>query len=167
MAIDMFLTFELPGLPGESQDDKHQAWIEVLSFSFGASQKSAGERSTGGAASAERVSMQDFSIVKALDKASPKLFLKCCTGEHFGLVTLVLCRATGDKSKYMEYKMRDVLVTSVRKGGAAQGGEGLPLEEVGFNFGKIELTYTETDRKTGKRKGDVKSNWDLVGNKGG
>jgi type VI secretion system secreted protein Hcp len=165
MAIDMFL--KLSTVPGESQDEKHKEWIEVLSFSWGASQKSAGERSTGGAASAERVSMQDFSIVKTLDKASPKLFLCCCKGEHIPEVKLELCRATGDKSKYMEYKMTDVLISSVRKGGTAQGGEALPMEEVGFNYGKIELTYTETDHKTGKPKGDVKANWDLVVNKGG
>jgi type VI secretion system secreted protein Hcp len=164
MAIDMFL--KISTVPGESQDDKHKDWIEVLSFSFGASQKSAGERSTGGAASAERVSMQDFSVVKSLDKASPKLFIACCKGEHISEVKLELCRATGDKSKYMEYKMTDVLVSSVRKGGSAQGGEGLPLEEVAFNFGKIDWTYTATDHKTGKPSGDVKAHWDLVSNKG-
>ena len=164
MAIDMFL--KLSTIPGESQDDKHKDWIEVLSFSFGASQSSAGERSTGGAASSQRVSMQDFSIVKQLDKASPKLFLACCKGEHIPEVKLELCRATGDKSKYMEYKMTDVLISSFRKGAASQGGEGLPMEEVAFNFGKIEWTYTATDHKTGKPSGDVKANWDLVANKG-
>jgi type VI secretion system secreted protein Hcp len=164
MAIDMFL--KVSDIIGESQDKQHYEWIEVLSFSFGASQKSAGERSTGGAASAERVSMQDFSIVKALDKASPKLFLACCNGKHIPEVTLELCRATGDKSKYMEYKMKSVLVSSFRKGGSAQGGEGLPLEEVSFNFGEIAWTYTATDHKTGKRKGDVKAKWSTVANTG-
>lgn len=164
MAIDMFL--KVKTIPGESTDDKHSEWIEVLSYSFGASQPSSGSRSTGGAASAERVTMQDFSIVKNVDKTTPKLFLSCCKGEHIDEVTLELCRATGDKSKYLQYKMTDVMISSVRKGAAAQGGENLPMEEVGFNFGKIEITYTETDHKTGKPKGDVKANWDLVANKG-
>jgi type VI secretion system secreted protein Hcp len=78
-----------------------------------------------------------------------------------------LCRATGDKQKYMEYKLTDVLVSSVRPGGSSKGGETLPLEEVSFNYGKLEITYTQTDQKTGKPKGDVKANWDLVANKGG
>ncbi len=164
MAYDMFL--KLSTVPGESQDEKHKDWIEVLSFSFGVSQSTAGERSTGGAASAARVSMQDFSIVKAVDKATPKLFLACCKGDHIPEVKLELCRATGDKSKYLEYKMTDVLITGFRKGGSAQGGESLPMEEVAFNFGKIEINYTATDHKTGKPSGDVKANWDLVANKG-
>jgi glutamyl-tRNA reductase len=45
-------------------------------------------------------------------------------------------------------------------------GRALPLEEVSFNYGKIEWTYTETDHATGKPKGDVKANWDLKANKG-
>lgn len=78
-----------------------------------------------------------------------------------------LCRATGEKQKYMEYILTDSIVSSVRPGGSAQGGEALPLEEVSFNYGKIEWIYTETDHETGQPKGDVKTNWDLVANKGG
>jgi type VI secretion system secreted protein Hcp len=165
MAFDAFL--KIDGIDGESQDDKHKDWVEVLSFSCGASQPSAGSRSSGGAASAERVNLQDFSVVKTLDKASPKLALHCCNGKHIKEVKVELCRATGDKQKYMEYKMSDVIVSSVRPGGSAHGGESLPLEEVSFNFGKIEWIYTATDQKTGKPKGDVKANWDTVANKGG
>ena len=67
----------------------------------------------------------------------------------------------------MEYVMTDTIISSVRPGGSAQGGEALPLEEVSFNYGKIEWIYTETDHKTGQPAGDVKAHWDLVTNKGG
>lgn len=164
MAFDSFL--KISTIPGESTDDKHKDWIEILSFSWGVSQPSSGAASTGGARSAERCNHQDLSLVKVLDKASPKLFLACCKGEHIPEIKLELCRAAGDKTKYMEYKLTDVIVSSVRPGGSAHGGESLPLEEVSFNYGKIELTYTATDHKTGKPAGDVKANWSLVENKG-
>jgi type VI secretion system secreted protein Hcp len=164
MAFDAFL--KIDGVPGESTDDKHKDWIEVLSYSHGLSQPSSGSRSSGGAASAERCNHQDFSVVKVLDKASAKLALFCCKGGHIPKVKIELCRATGDKQKYMEYTMSDVIVSSVRPGGSSHGGETLPLEEVSFNYGKIEWTYTETDHQTGKPKGDVKANWDVVQNKG-
>lgn len=164
MAFDAFL--KIDGIPGESSDDKHKEWIEVLSYSHGVSQASSGSASTGGGRSAERCNHSDFSIVKALDKASPKLALACCNGTHIKEVKLELCRAAGDKTKYMEYKLSDAIVSSVRPGGAAQGGETLPLEEVAFSYGKIEWTYTATDPKTGKASGDVKANWDLTANKG-
>ena len=165
MAFDCFL--KIDGVPGESTDDKHKDWIELLSYSHGVSQPSSGSVSSGGSRSAERCDHADFSIVKTLDKASPKLSLFCCDGTHVKTIKMELCRATGDKQKYMEYVLTDVIVSGVRPGGSAQGGEALPLEEVTFNYGKIEWIYTETAHDTGKPKGDIKANWDLELNKGG
>ena len=162
--FDAFL--KINGIEGESQDDKHKNQIEILSFSWGANQTATGAASSGGARSAERVNLSDFSIVKSVDKASPKLFLHCCNGKHIPDVTLELCRATGDKQPYLEYKMTDVMISSYRPGGASHGGESLPMEEVSFNYAKIEFKYTATDQKTGKSAGDVKANWDQVANKG-
>jgi type VI secretion system secreted protein Hcp len=164
MAFDAFL--KIATVPGESTDDKHKDWIEVLSYSWGVSQTGSGSRSTAGARSSERCDHHDFSIVKVLDKASAKLFLSCCKGEHIKDVTLQLSRATGDKQQYMEYKLEDVIISSVRPGGSSHSHESLPLEEVSFNYGKITLKYTATDHKTGKPGGNVEANWDLVANKG-
>ena len=50
MAFDAFL--KIATIPGESTDDKHKDWIEVLSYSWGVSQQTSGSRSSGGAASA-------------------------------------------------------------------------------------------------------------------
>ena len=162
MAGDCFL--KIDGIPGESTDEKHKEWIEILSFSHGVSQMVSGERSTGGAASAERCTHQDLSIVKSLDKASPTLDLFCCEGRHIDKVTLELCRAAGEKEKYMEYKMEKVLITSVSIGG---GGGGLPTESVTFNYGKLTWNYIQLDHETGKKKGNVEKYWSLIDNKGG
>ena len=165
MAFDCFLKIE--GIPGESTDDKHKDWIELLSYSHGLSQPASGAVSSGGSLSAERCDHQDFSVVKTLDKASPKLNLFCCNGKEVDKVTVELCRAGGDKQKYMEYIMTDVIITSVRPGGSAQGGEALPLEEVSFNYGTIQWIYTPTSHKTGKPEGAVPTFWDLESNSGG
>jgi type VI secretion system secreted protein Hcp len=164
MAFDSFL--KIDGIPGESQDSKHKDWIEILSFSHGVSQASTGTRSGVGAATGQRTDHSDFSIVKQLDKTSPKLALFCCNGKHIKEVKLELCRATGEKQKYMEYKMEDVIISSVRPGGQGAGNDPVPLEEVSFNYGKITWTYTATDHKTGKSLGDVKADWSTVENKG-
>ncbi len=165
MAFDAYL--KIDGIPGESTDSKHKDWLEVLSFSWGVSQPASGSASSGGGRSAERANFSDFSIVKTLDKASPKLALFCAKGEHIKEITLTLNRASGDKQKYMEYKLSDAIVSSVSPGGSSQGGDTLPLESVSFNYGKVELTYTETDHATGKPKGDIKTHWDLKQNSGG
>ena len=164
--FDCFL--EIDGIPGESTEDSHPEWIEVLSYSWGVSQPASGMLSSGGSRTAERCDHEEFSVVKTLDKASPKLALYCCNGAHIAEVTLELCRTTEEgRQRIMKYKMEDVIISSVRPSGPTQGGEALPLEEVSFNYGKITWTYTEVDHKTGKPKGDVEAYWDLVTNTGG
>jgi len=165
MAFDSFL--KISTIPGESTDAKHKEWIEILSFDTGLSQPPSGSASTGGARTAERVNHHDFSVIKTLDKASAKLSLATSVGEHIPEVTLELCRATGNKARYMQYKMTNVLVTSVSQLGSTKGAEVLPREEVRFNYGKIEWIYTVTDHKTGKAKGDAMAHWDVSTNKGG
>ncbi len=162
MAGDVFL--QINGIPGESTDDKHKEWIEVLSYSSGVSQSGAGNRSTGGAATGGRCDHHDFSITKTLDKATPTLNAYCSSGNHIDKITLELCRATGDKQPYMIYKLVDTIISSVVIGG---GSSGIPTESVTFNYGAIYWTYIETDHQTGKKKGEIKKFWNLIHNKGG
>jgi len=163
MAFDAFM--KVDGIDGESTDDKHKDWIELISFSHGLVQPVSGSRSTSGAASSERCDHQDFSIVKKLDKASPELYLHCCHGRHIPKITVELCRATADKTKYMAFDLEDVIVTSVMPSGT--GGGDLPMENVTFNYGKITWSYTTTDHRTGKTGGEIVKFWDLTLNKGG
>jgi type VI secretion system secreted protein Hcp len=162
MGFDAFLKIE--GIEGESTDDAHKNWIEVLSFSWGVTQVASAAASTAGSLSSQRANFSDFSIVKALDKGTPKLMVACASGEHLRSVTMEICRAGGDKQKYMEYKMTDVIVTSVRPGGSGHG-ETLPLEEISFNYGKIELNYIKTKVEGGGAAGNVPGGWDLKANK--
>ena len=159
LAFDMFMKIDV--IPGESTDDKHKDWIEILSYSHGVSQPS---RVVGGGG-IEPCQHQDFSLVKMLDKASPKLVLSSCKGEHIKEVRIELCRATGDKQKYMEYKLSDVIVSSVKSSAGTRSGDVLPLEEVSFNYGRIYWTYTPIGAD-GLPQANVYANWDLMANKG-
>jgi type VI secretion system secreted protein Hcp len=163
MAFDAFI--KIDGVPGESTDDKHKDWIEVLSFNHGLSQPSSATGSSAGGATTERVNISDFSITKHLDKASPKLYELCATGKHIANVTMELCRAGGDKLKYMEIKMEQVIISAARPGGHAKADDGFPSEEIEFNYGKIKWTYTQQKRADGTGGGNVAGGWDLIGNK--
>lgn len=164
-AVDMFL--KITGIPGESTDDAHTEWIEILSYSHGISQLGGGLASSDGTRSAERSQHEDFSITKQLDKASPKLSLYVCNGTHIEEVTLELCRVGEDRQTFMVYRLTDAIVSSVRPSGTGAGAEMLPIEEVTFSYRTIKWTYTEVDPTTGKAKGDVEADWDLEANKGG
>jgi len=171
MAFDAFL--KIDGVPGESTDDKHKDWIEVLSFSHGSTQPSSATASSAGGGTTERVNFDDLMITKHIDKASAKLYELCASGKHIATVTLELCRAGGDKLKYMEVKMEQVIISSVQASGmakvaAAQGTstpDNLPTEQVMFDFGKIKWTYTQQKRADGSGGGNVTGGWDLTTNK--
>ena len=160
MAADNFL--QIDGIKGESTDDAHKDWIEVLSFNSGVSQMASGSASTSGGGTTARADFQDFSIVKTMDSASPLIALACAEGRHIKEVKLELCRSGGDKVLYMEYKMTNCIISSTSVGG---GGGGEPTESVTFNFGKIEWTYTKQKRADGAGGGQIPAGWDLEANK--
>jgi len=174
MAFDAFI--KIDGITGESTDDKHKDWIEVLSFQHGMSQPSSATTSSSGGGTTERVNMDDWTITKLVDKASPKLYEACASGKHFATVTLEVNRAGGDKLKYMEVKMEQVIISGVQVNGAsaaaatAGGGSNTQqkndhTELVTFNFGKIKWTYTQQKRPDGSGGGNVTGGWDLTANK--
>ena len=118
MAFDAFLNID--GVPGESTDDKHKGWIEILSFSHGATQPSSATASSAGGGTTERVTFDDLTVTKHIDKASAKLHELCASGKHLATVTMQLCRAGGDKLQYMEVKMEQVVISAVHSGGSSR-----------------------------------------------
>jgi type VI secretion system secreted protein Hcp len=162
MAFDAFLKVE--SVDGECLDSAHEGWIEILSYSCGVDQPASTSASSAGSLSSQRADFHPFTVVKALDKASPKLALGAASGEHYPSAILELCRAGGDKQVYMQYKLTDVIVSSFRSGGNG-GSETLPTEEVAFNYGKIEWKYTLTKVAGGQGSGNVAAGWDLKSNK--
>jgi type VI secretion system secreted protein Hcp len=163
MAFDAFI--KIDQVPGESTDDKHKEWIEILSFHWGVSQAAAGTRSSAGGAGAERASFQDFSFVHVIDKASPLLFKHCAKGTHLKKIEFEACRAAGEKTVFQRFEFEDCIITSVHPGGASKDEMNLPLEEVSFNYGKMIHKHTPTDHGTGKALGAVEADWDLKANK--
>jgi type VI secretion system secreted protein Hcp len=156
---------KIEGIVGESTDDAHENWIEVLSYSHGITLPSSSH--TGGGGGAGKSAHEDFVIAKALDKASPKLVLACCNGEHIPEVVLELCHTGGERQKFMEYEMKDVVVASVRPCGNTNGEESRPVEEIAFRYGKIKFVYTIFDPQSGASAGYVQTHWDVLTNSGG
>jgi type VI secretion system secreted protein Hcp len=162
MPFDAFI--KIDGVDGESSDAKHKGEIEVLSYHWGVSQAITGTVSSTGTFSGQRADMTALSIVKQLDKSSPKLAQACAAGEHMKSAVLTISRAGGDKQPYMKYKLSDVLIENLSTGGASQGEGGVPTEEVGLRYAKIELEYTVVGTD-GKAAGNVTGGWGLKENK--
>jgi len=172
MAFDAFMWFEGPGggavLPeGETHDEKYKAnkAFEIMSFSWGASNPVNIGSSSGGA-SAGKVSISSFNVMKKTDKAFPKLFKTCCTGGHFDKATVVLRKSGSDAKKageaYITYKFQKVFVESVQWSGAS-GGDDVPMESVSFAFGVVEIEY-KPQKKDGTLDTGVPASWNLINN---
>ena len=160
MPFDAFL--KLSDIKGESTDSKHKDEIQIESFSFGVS--NSGSAHAGGGAGAGKASVQDFSFVTPTSSAGPQLFLACATGKHLkeGLFTV---RKTGDKATdFYKVKFSDILVSSYQVGGAADGDGALPMDQVSFNFAKIEISYTRQDARGGTGE-ETKAGWDQKENR--
>jgi len=161
MTVDAFL--KIKGVEGESSDNKFKDQIEILSFKHGIVQPTTSTASSVGGGTAGRCNHLEFTIVKELDKASPILAQKCCAGAHIPEVMITLCRAGGDKLPFMEYKLTNVVIAAIHPSGISNS-DNVPSEDISFNYGKIEWSYTQQKRKDGKGGGNTQGSWNLENN---
>ena len=153
--VDYFL--KLDGIEGEASDSKHAKEIDIESWSWGEAQHGTASHGTGGAG-AGKVSFQDFHFVMKVNKASPKLFLACATGQHIKSGLLTVRKAGTDQQEYYKITLSDLLVSSYQTGGSAHSG--LPTDQISLNFAKFEVEYKE-QKADGTLGGSTKAGYDL------
>jgi len=158
MALDAFIEFE--GISGESLDDKHKNWIEILGYNFGTHQSASATASSAGGASSGRTSVTTFNFTKFLDSASCKLMQASCSGQHFSKVTIALHRVGGDKLKYYEIVLEEVIISDYSQ----SANDGVPREVVQLDYGRIKTNYTQQRRNDGTGGGHVAGGWDRIKN---
>jgi type VI secretion system secreted protein Hcp len=157
-AVDYFL--KIDGIPGESQDSKHKDEIQLLSFSFGATQNTT--IGSGGGAGAGKVAMQNFDFVMQVCRASPSLFLACCNGHHFNGVNLTCRKAGKEQQEYLKIKMTQVFVTSYQFNGDGASIV-LPTDSIRLAFAKINYDYF-IQNSDGTIKPGAQVGWDVIRN---
>ena len=189
MAFDAFL--KLDGIKGESADAKHKGEIDVMSFSFGASQT--GTQGTGGGGGAGKVQIHDIHFTKKVDASSPLLFLNCANGAHIKEANFVVRKAGGFQLEYLKVKLTDVLVSSIKPHGQGEQneirgnhpqtglwgagqqaplqagavkswGDEVPVEDLTLNFSKIEYSYQPQAADGKAQGGPILAGWDVKGN---
>jgi len=160
LAADAFL--KIDGVEGESTDAKHKNEIGVISWSFG--ETNSGAARAGGGGGTGKVNMQDFKFTMRTNKASPKLFEACATGEHLKWARLEVWKPGKEIMKFLEVTLEDVLVSSFVNLGSSGTGSAEPMEEIMLNFGKIKITYT-MQKPDGTSGGTVKTGYDVKASK--
>jgi type VI secretion system secreted protein Hcp len=154
MAVNAYLVVD--GRPGPSTSKKDA--IDILSFSFGASQTAViGQGSSGGEARSGRANVSDVTIMKVLDKTSPLLFDDCVTGNYLEKVDIIYDKPMGDSQEdYFKIHMEDALITSIQLSGSSEN----PVESISFAFSKVKVSYNPEE--DGSLKGFIDKGFDVL-----
>jgi type VI secretion system secreted protein Hcp len=154
MAVNAYLMID--GRPGPSTSKQNA--IDILSFSFGASQTAViGVGSSGGEARAGRANLADVTIMKVVDKTSPLLFDDCVTGNYLQKVDIIYDKPMGDDQQdYFKIHLEDALITSVQISGSNEN----PMESISFAYSKIKVSYNPEE--DGALKGFIDKGFDVL-----
>lgn len=155
MAVDMFI--KIGDIKGESMDSKHKDEIDVLAWSWGLSQS--GSMHLGGGGGSGKVSVQDISMTKYVDKSSPNLMKLCCNGKHIPEAVLTVRKAGENPLEYLIITMKDLLISSFSTGGS--GGEDRITENIALNFAAVKVSYQQQKKDGTKEGGPVDMGWNI------
>jgi type VI secretion system secreted protein Hcp len=169
------------GVDGEAMSKGHDGWSEIVSFNQQITSPSSG--ATDISRRRGDVILEDIIIVKAIDKASPKLAEAICKGKVYTTVEIHLTGPSAGSTCegiFYAYELKNVMITSYRVTGSNPLAYALiapapdsilpysgpfivqavdvPMEEISLNFEEIKVTYTECDT-TGKSKGNIEYSW--------
>jgi len=163
--VDYFL--KIDGVEGESPDSEYPGLIQLQCWQW--AEENSGRWGFGSGGGAGKVEMKDFEFRMVSNKASPKLFLMCATGEHISQAKLI-CRKSGKgQQDFMIVSFRNGLVSSFKTLGNMQSSFGtgsadvdnvLPVDEIKINFARIEIEYRE-QRNDGTMGAVIKAGYDL------
>jgi type VI secretion system secreted protein Hcp len=139
MAVDYYL--KLDGIQGESQDASHKDEIQILSWSWGASQVSS-VAGTGGSG-AGKADMSDLSIMTNFDKGTPKFFKSIALGTHIPKGTMTAIKSGAGGKPYLKVDFVEMFVTHVQISGSSE----VPSVSLGFTYNQITIDYSVQDEK--------------------
>ena len=147
----MPIYMKIDGVDGESVAKGFEKWIEIDSYSWGASTPPA-----------SKVQFQDLHFSFNEMMPCPPLMLLCCNGKQIPNVVL---KATGPQNEpYLTVTLKEVMISSYMSSGNG-GSSGPPTSQVSMAFGFIEYR-TYWLRKDGSQ-GTGRSFWNLATNTGG
>lgn len=137
MAADkMFLVIE--GVTGESNDENWPNAIEVLGWSWGASQN--GTLHEGGGSGAGQANFQDLSITKWVDASSPILLGHLSNGSNLTSAQLILVKDGERRNiQYFTLEMTNLIVSSLSAGGTTSDSRS--TEDITLHFAEFVMRY--------------------------
>lgn len=139
MAVDYFL--KLDQIQGESKVEGHQNEIQIMSWSWGASQVSSVSGS--GGSGAGKANLSEFTVMADFDKATPKFFKTICAGTHIKTGTMSAIKAGANNKPYLKVDFKELFVTSLQISASSE----IPTVSVSFSYNEIKIDYSEQNEQ--------------------
>jgi type VI secretion system secreted protein Hcp len=128
-------------IAGDVTSSKYPQWIEVLSWSWGATNTA--QSSSSGQSSKPTVS--EIVVTKDVDSASTPLLKDTLAGTHGQTVTVSFVKgdATGQQYEYLTFTLTDTFISqwTIDWGDDKAAGSADPVEGLSFSFQKCDVVY--------------------------
>ena len=149
MAIgDMFLKVETARMgvvKGEAGDAKHKGEIDILSWSWAMSSRSA----MAAAGPSGRSTLDELRVVKKIDTASTALMSSMRANELIKKATLTVRKAGSDPLEYLKITLQNARITNL----ALDTENTEVVERLSFAFQRITVDYVPQGQEGGSRGG--------------
>jgi len=159
MANAIFLKLE--GMEGECTDDAHDKEINVIDFSWGATNPTT--MASGQGVSAGKVMLQQLNISKIIDTTSHTFVQKCCSGKVIPSGSLFVQRAGGEKVQALEIKLTNIYVSNYTISDMTSNVSSLPTESVSLSYEQVEFFYKK-QKEDGTEEASKDANWNVKTN---
>jgi len=151
---------QIGDIKGESTDDGHKDWINLLSVSNSIT-RPMGAGASGATRHRSSATFGDVVCVKEVDASTPKLQEAIADGTCFPKVHVDLCTSSegGKRIPYLQWELTNARVTSYSVSGATDGSV-VPTEQISLNYEEIKVTYDKLG-KDNKSGGKVEYTWKI------
>ena len=146
------MSLQLGDVAGDVTAAGYLNWINIASWSWGASNATTVAAGTGYATG--KVALSALTLMKSADSGTPRLVDAVVKATHFPKAALAV-RRSSDGWEYLRIRLEDVVVTSDQ---LTAGGE-RPEESVALTFARYVLDY-----KPGPGKPTISYGWDVAKN---
>ncbi len=137
---------KIGGIAGESKDQNHQEWFEVVSFDQGP------YRWTKVDGSADFLPKESGSlgqgsltVTRIASHSAPEVYKAVLSGTFFGNVQLDVPVHSGMGKRYVRWELSDVIPTSIHAD-RSKDRRGAPIEQITFSFQRAIWKHPETEQ---------------------
>ena len=130
------------GFKVNPQDDEHKNKIQIMSWSWGASQVSSVAGTGGsGAGKAGSVRLQHHDLFRQVDARSSSS--RSVPGTHIKTGTMSAIKSGADGKPYLKVDFKELFVSGLQISGSSE----IPTVSLSFTYNEIKIDYSTQDEK--------------------